>query len=90
MAVVRVAATQMACDWDLAANVDRAELLVEEAATLGAQIVLLQELFEAPYFCQDQLQKHFDLARPFDDNPLIRRMQDVARRLQGESQLSGR
>ena len=48
MAQVTVAATQMACSWDREANVRNAETLVREAAGRGAQIVLIQELFEPP------------------------------------------
>ena len=51
---VTVAATQMACTWEVEQNVDRAEKLVRQAAGQGAQIVLIQELFDTPYFCQDQ------------------------------------
>ena len=40
------------------------EPVVREAAGLGAQVILLQELFETPYFCKDHLASHFDLARP--------------------------
>ncbi|WGF87157.1 N-carbamoylputrescine amidase [Marinivivus vitaminiproducens] len=81
MREVTVAATQMACSWDLAANVDRAEGLVRRAAGQGAQIVLLQELFETPYFCLEEKPKHFALARPADGHPVIARMQRLAREL---------
>ncbi len=50
--IVTVAATQMACSWDSAANIAKAEKLVRAAAAQGAQIILIQELFETPYFCQ--------------------------------------
>ncbi len=76
---VTVAATQMACSWETDANVDRASKLVHEAADSGAQVILLQELFETPYFCIDQQSKHFDLARTLDDQPTIQRMQRVAK-----------
>ena len=76
---VTVAATQMACSWDTADNVERAEQLVHEAADAGAQIVLLQELFETPYFCIDEQAKHFDLARTLDAQPTIQRMQAIAK-----------
>ncbi|MHA7969846.1 N-carbamoylputrescine amidase [Rhizobium sp. CAU 1783] len=81
MATVTVAATQMACSWDLQGNIARAEKLVREAAAKGAQIVLIQELFEAPYFCQDQIAEFFDLAKPFDGNPLIRHFSKLAAEL---------
>ncbi|HTB68725.1 MAG TPA: nitrilase-related carbon-nitrogen hydrolase, partial [Steroidobacteraceae bacterium] len=43
---VRVAAVQMSCTWDRAANIARAEQLVREAAAQGAHIILIPELFE--------------------------------------------
>ena len=68
---VTVAATQMACGWDREANIANAEKLIREAAKRGANIVLIQELFEAPYFCKDHLAKHFELALPIAENPAI-------------------
>ena len=81
MCNVTVAATQMQCTWDIDANIARAEKLVREAAGKGAEIILLQELFETPYFCQDQRAEFFDLARPADDNPLIRHFAALAAEL---------
>lgn len=81
MATVTLAATQMACSWDTEANLDRAETLVREAAGQGANVVLLQELFETPYFCPDQKQDLFRLAQPFDSNPVIARFAAVAKEL---------
>ena len=79
---VTVAATQMACSWDEQANVDIATQLVRSAAADGAQIVLLQELFETPYFCIDEQVAHFDLARTLDEQPTIKAMQELARELE--------
>ncbi|HVT52634.1 MAG TPA: N-carbamoylputrescine amidase [Dongiaceae bacterium] len=81
MSRVTVAATQFACGDSITENVDRAERLVRAAAGRGAQIVLLQELFETPYFCKDQAPDLFDLARPVEDHPTIARMQELARTL---------
>jgi len=81
MRTVTVAATQMACTWDRAANVDQAEALVREAAGRGAQIVLLQELFETPYFCKDQKQELFGLAAPAEGHPVLARMSRLAAEL---------
>jgi N-carbamoylputrescine amidase len=81
MANVTVAATQFACGPNIDENVDRAERLVRAAAARGAQIVLLQELFETPYFCKDQLTELFDLAQPVEDHPTVARLQKVAREL---------
>lgn len=82
MSEVVVAATQMACGWDRAANIARGERLVRDAAAQGAQIILLQELFETPYFCIDQNPQHFALATSVADNPAIAHFRSVARELQ--------
>lgn len=79
---VTLAATQTSCTWDREANVATAERLVRHAAREGAQIILLQELFETPYFCQDQKQELFALAAPVDDHPVLRRMSALAAELQ--------
>jgi len=79
---VTVAATQMACTWEVDANVDRAEKLVREAAGKGAQIVLIQELFATPYFCQDQKIELFGIAKPLDGHPILERMKKLAAELQ--------
>jgi N-carbamoylputrescine amidase len=76
------AATQMACDWNKNGNLDRAEQAVREAAGLGAQIILLQELFETPYFCKDEEEEHLSLARPAENNPVLERFQALAAELQ--------
>lgn len=81
MRTVTVAATQMACSWDRAANLRHAEALVREAAAGGAQIVLLQELFETPYFCQDQKAELFALAAPIESHPVLARMSALAAEL---------
>ena len=78
---VTLAATQFACSPDAATNLDKAERAVREAARRGAQVVLLQELFETPYFCKDHLASHFELAREVSDNPALQRFQGLAREL---------
>jgi N-carbamoylputrescine amidase len=78
---ITVAATQMACGWDREANIANAEKLIREAARRGANLVLIQELFESPYFCKDHLAKHFELATTIEENPAIRRLSQVAREL---------
>ena len=47
---VTIAASQMACSWNLEKNIEKAINIVHQSADQGAQIVLLQELFETPYF----------------------------------------
>jgi len=78
---VTVAATQMSCDWDASGNIAKAEKLVREAAARGAQIILLPELFEAPYFCIEQDNRHLNLARSVDENRAVRHFSAVAREL---------
>lgn len=78
---VTVAATQMACSPDTATNLDKAEHLVRSAAAEGANIILLQELFEGPYFCQDEHPADLALAKPAEGNPNIARFQALAKEL---------
>ena len=66
---------------DVRKNVDRAEACIREAAEKGAQIVCLQELFNAPYFCKSQKHERFDLAEPID-GPTIARMQKLAKAME--------
>ncbi len=80
--LVTVAATQMHCSWDRQANLARAERLVREAAAQGAQIILLQELFETPYFCQKPNPDYLQLATTVADNPAIARFSKLAAELQ--------
>jgi N-carbamoylputrescine amidase len=78
---IKVAATQMACSWERERNLDLAEDQIREAAGQGANIVLIQELFETPYFCKDELQKHYDMAVPVDENRAVKRFRELAAEL---------
>lgn len=80
--VVTVAATQMACSWDRQANIANADRLVREAAAKGAQIILIQELFETPYFCQKPNPQYLQLATSVEQNPAIQHFQKLAAELQ--------
>ena len=71
---VTLAATQMSCGREVEDNVAKAERLVRRAAELGADIVLLQELFETPYFPIDQDAGRFALARPLAGHPTVDRL----------------
>lgn len=81
MREVTVAATQMACSWDREANVARATDLIRRAAGQGAQVILIQELFEAPYFCIEQRHQHLELATERENNVLLQHFQAVAKEL---------
>jgi N-carbamoylputrescine amidase len=78
---VTVAATQFACSWDLADNLERAEAMVRAAHARGAQVILLQELFATPYFCIEQDVRHLQLAENAADSPLLRRFGALAAEL---------
>ena len=65
---------------DIEANVARAVAGVRRAHALGAQIICLQELFNAPYFCKSLDIDWFDLAEPIP-GPTTERMQALAREL---------
>ena len=78
---VTLAATQMSVGQDRAESQAKAEALIRRAAGEGASIILIQELFETPYFCQDQLPENFELARPVEGNEGIARFQALAREL---------
>ncbi len=81
MRKVKVAATQFACSPDADANVQKAEALVRRAAAEGARIILLQELFQTPYFCKDQKQELFALAHSVEGHPVLARMSRIAAEL---------
>ena len=81
MREVIVAATQMACSNDTDKNVSNAEKLVRQAASKGAQIILIQELFESQYFCMDQKEELFELSKPFDNHPTIKKFSELAKEL---------
>jgi N-carbamoylputrescine amidase len=78
---VTVAATQFTCSADRALNLATAERLIRSAAAQGANIVLVQELFETPYFCKEHAPQYFELALPIEQNPAVQRFQALAREL---------
>lgn len=81
MRKVSVAATQMSCSWNREETLQKADGMVREAAERGANIILLQELFETPYFCQKQSYEYMKLATTVEENPAIRHFQKVAKEL---------
>ena len=81
MKTLTVAATQMTCNWNSNENIDRAESLIRQAADKGAQLILIQELFETPYFCIEQDYEHLKLAKSINDSEVIKRFSQLAREL---------
>jgi N-carbamoylputrescine amidase len=76
-----VGAVQISCGDNIKANLDKLELHVREAARRGAKLVVLQELFEGPYFCIDADSKHNGLAKPFKANATVSRFSNLAKEL---------
>ena len=81
MKKVTVAAVQMYCNRSRQENIEAADRLVREAASKGAQIVLLPELFETWYFCQERNYDSYGLARPVEENPAVCHLRKVAAEL---------
>ncbi len=81
MRKVTVGSIQMAMSWNKEETLAKAEKLVREAAKKGAQIILLPELFETPYFCQEKNYDHYQLATTLQDNPAILRFKPIAKEL---------
>jgi N-carbamoylputrescine amidase len=78
---VTVAATQMSCSRDSKANITNAKKLITKTASEGAQIILIQELFESVYFCCLNKTEEFNMAKPFENNPLLQEMSALAKEL---------
>lgn len=81
MRKVKVAAIQMCCSKIREENIERAEQFVRKAAGKGAQIILLPELFETEYFCQERNYDYYKLATTLDENPAVRHFSRLAREL---------
>ena len=71
MRKITVAAIQMKCSTSVEENLKRAEEMVRRAAGEGAQVILLPELFEREYFCQQKRYDFYEYALPVDDNPAV-------------------
>ena len=82
MATISRRRGQMAMTDDVDDNVATAERLVREAAEQGAQIILIPELFEGPYFCKDQLPEHLGRAIEIEGHPTIEHFARVAAELE--------
>jgi len=65
---------------DREATIEDHERAIREAAGRGAQVICLQELFDAPYFCKVATPERFDLAEPIP-GPTVERMEKLAREL---------
>jgi N-carbamoylputrescine amidase len=81
MKKVTVAATQMSCTWNVEENIQKGEAFVRKAAKAGAQIILLQELFERVYFCEKEKPEYMQFATTVAENAAIQHFQKIAKEL---------
>ncbi len=81
MTHITVAAIQMSCSWELQNNLDKAETLVRRAHQQGGQIILLQEFFKMPYFCQEQKSEYLKLSETFEESELLKHFSQLAAEL---------
>ena len=79
---VKYAGIQMQCSRSVEENIAKADKMVREAAANGAKIILLPELFERQYFCQERNYDYYAFATPADENPAVKHFQKVAAELQ--------
>ena len=81
MRMITVAAVQMQCSSKLEENLEKAEKMIREAAGRGAQVILLPELFEREYFCQQRRYDFYKYALPVEENPAVRMGKRLAKEL---------
>lgn len=78
---VTLAAIQMSCTRNVAENIEKAEKMVIEAAGKGAQVILLPELFERQYFCQERQYEYYAFAKSVEENDAVKHFQELAKKL---------
>lgn len=81
MKQVTVATIQMSMSWDKENTLNKADQMLREAAKKGAQIILLPELFETPYFCQEKNYDYYKLATSIKENKAVNHFMQVAKEL---------
>ena len=81
MRLLTVAAVQMQCSKDVDENLKKAEKMIREAREKGAQVILLPELFEREYFCQQRRYDFYEYALPTDENPAVKMGRRLAKEL---------
>lgn len=77
---IKVAITQMSCSDNYEKNIAKAEQMVEKCAKAGANIILLQELFQNLYFCQVEDYEKFGLAEVRSKSKTIQHFQILAKK----------
>ena len=78
---VKLACVQMKCSAERSDNIERAAAMVTEAAGNGANIILLPELFERPYFCQQRNYGFYGYAEATEKNAAVRALLPLSEEL---------
>lgn len=81
MRKVTIGAVQMKCSANREENVEKAVKMAEQAAESGANVILLPELFERPYFCQERRYEYYDYAETVTENLAVKRISETAKKL---------
>ncbi|MBO4537951.1 MAG: N-carbamoylputrescine amidase [Erysipelotrichaceae bacterium] len=81
MRIVRVAAIQMQCAQEQKDNLLHAEELIRQAAGRGANVILLPELFDRHYFCQERRYEYYSYAMSVDEHPAVQMARRLAKEL---------
>ena len=81
MRQIKAAPIQMKCDLEHKKNLQKAEQMIRKAAAEGANIILLPELFEREYFCQQRRYDFYHLAKPVEENDAVQMGMRLAKEL---------
>ncbi len=79
--IVKFAAIQLQISWNIADNLSKIENSIRLAASKGAQVILIQELSAAPYFCKKQEAKYLKLAHETNQSPIVQMVSKLAKEL---------
>lgn len=82
MRKVKYAGIQMQCTKSVEENIAKADKMVRKAASEGAKIILLPELFERQYFCQERNYDYYLYARSLEDDEAVNHFKKVAAELE--------
>ncbi|MBO5616705.1 MAG: N-carbamoylputrescine amidase [Pseudobutyrivibrio sp.] len=81
MRKITIAAIQMQCSTSVEENINKADKMVRGAASSGANIILLPELFERQYFCQERRYEYYDFAKSVEENDAVNHFKKLAKEL---------
>lgn len=81
MRKVTIGTVQMRCSVSREENIEKAVQMAEQAAEAGANVILLPELFERPYFCQERRYEYYNYAEAMTENLAVKRFCETAKKL---------